>query len=49
MLLNQVSDEEDLFAGDLLTAIAPLCIGGCGHLIRSMPENVSERKSKMMF
>ena len=39
MLCNQLPDEGNLFAGDLPAAIAM-----CGHLIRSMPETVSERK-----
>src|ERR1022692_979246 len=39
MISNQFPDEEDLFAADVST---PVAMGG--HLIRSVPENVSERK-----
>ena len=39
MISDQLPDEEDLFAGDV-----PAPIAMCSHLIRSMPETVSERK-----
>jgi hypothetical protein len=39
MISNQFPDEEDLFAGDVPTPVAM-----CDHLIRSVPESVSERK-----
>jgi hypothetical protein len=39
MISNQFPDEKDLFAGDVP---APVAMGG--HLIRSVPEGVSERK-----
>jgi hypothetical protein len=39
MILDELPDEEDLFACDVA---APIAL--CSHLIRSMPETVSERK-----
>jgi hypothetical protein len=39
MICDQLPDEENLFACDLAAAIA---MGS--HLLRSMPETVSERK-----
>ena len=38
-LCDELPDEEDLFAGDV-----PAPIAMCSHLIRSVPESVSERK-----
>jgi hypothetical protein len=40
MISNQFPDEEDLFAGDVPAPVA-MC---SHHLIRSVPEKVSERK-----
>jgi hypothetical protein len=39
MPCDQLPDEGNLFAGDVTVSIAM-----CSHLIRSMPETVSERK-----
>jgi hypothetical protein len=39
MIGDELPDEEDLFAGDFP---APIAMGS--HLIRSVPESVSERK-----
>jgi len=39
MILDQLPDEEDLFAGNVA---ASLSVGG--HLLRNLPETVSERK-----
>jgi hypothetical protein len=44
MILDELPDEGNLCIGDVTTSIAPLCFGRCSHLIRSMPETVSERK-----
>src|SRR5450631_4308034 len=43
MISDELPDEEDLFAADVSASVA---MGG--HLIRSVPENVSERKYKMI-
>jgi hypothetical protein len=37
--LDELPDEEDLFAGDVSAPVAM-----CDHLIRSVPESISERK-----
>jgi hypothetical protein len=39
MISNQFPNEEDLVAGDVSAPVAM-----CDHLIRSVPESVSERK-----
>jgi hypothetical protein len=39
MIRDQLTDKVDLFARDAASTIAM-----CGHLIRSVPESVSERK-----
>src|ERR1022692_1564975 len=42
MICDELPDEEDLFAGNV-----PAPIAMCSHLIRSVPESVTERKLKM--
>jgi hypothetical protein len=39
MISDELPDEDDLFVGDV-----PAPIAMCSHLIRSVPESVSERK-----
>jgi hypothetical protein len=39
MIRDELPDEEDLFGGDI-----PAPIPMCSHLIRSVPESISERK-----
>src|SRR5450755_723852 len=41
MISNQLPDEEDLFPGDVSAPVAM-----CDHLIRGVPESVSERQVK---
>src|ERR1700683_2910691 len=43
MICDELPDEEDLFAADV-----PAPIAMCSHLIRSVPESVSERKLKVI-